>query len=101
LSDARGKVFVDFLGMGEAAPPFFAVPSATPPPYVWHGHDMVRHGLMTSGSVMFADWMPYDFKGLYVRAVNALHCVCLYVHWRQWHGGFVYSRGLQLGKPTL
>ena len=50
---------------------------------------------------MFADWMPYDFKGLYVRAVNALHCVCLYVHWRQWHGGFVYSRGLQLGKPTL
>ena len=32
MSDARGKVFVDFLGLGEWAPPFFVLSSATPSP---------------------------------------------------------------------
>lgn len=32
MSDARGKVFIDFLGMGEWAPPFFGASSATPLP---------------------------------------------------------------------
>ena len=40
---------------------------------------------------------PDHFRVLFVNAVNALHCVCLYVHWRQRLRGFVYLRGFQAG----
>jgi hypothetical protein len=52
---------------------------------------------MTSGLVMFARAGPYQYQVLYIRADNALHCVCLYVQSYQRFGVSLYLRGFPAG----
>jgi hypothetical protein len=118
-----GKSFEENLGMGEWAPLPPCRSSATPSrllyPYAIHmggvldANDSYLYSvdandyrlclvmrmifIWIKGRCVLSKGVPYHFKGLYIRAVNALPYVCLYVQSNQRFGGFLYLRGFGAG----